>query len=290
MEGHRLGLRICNIANYTYKEVSVENTDLQKALKAIGYYKESIDGDIGPASRKAIDTLLEVKQVKDWKRWGEERRLLAAKQQICKDAGLEVGKVDGLIGPQTRYVFEVWNARKIGDKAAETWRDTETKDTLSPLPVPTTWPTQASVKKFYGEVGQNQAMVDLPYAMRIAWDRAKTVTRMSIHEKVADSALRVLNRVADAYTHTQRQQLGLDLFGGCLNVRKMRGGSSYSMHSWGIALDFDPERNQLKWGKDKAHLAKSDCELFWKLWEEEGWISLGRAKNYDWMHVQAARL
>ena len=25
-------------------------------------------------------------------------------------------------------------------------------------------------------------------------------------------------------------------------------------------------------------------------WEEEGWISLGRARDFDWMHVQAARL
>ena len=74
------------------------------------------------------------------------------------------------------------------------------------------------------------------------------------------------------------------------HVRKMRGGSSYSMHSWGIAIDFDPERNQLKWGKDRARLAQPDAVEFWRCWEAEGWVALGRARDYDWMHVQAARL
>jgi hypothetical protein len=62
------------------------------------------------------------------------------------------------------------------------------------------------------------------------------------------------------------------------------------MHSWGIAIDFDPMRNQLKWGRDKARLAKPDAKKFWQAWERQGWVSLGRRKNYDWMHVQAAEL
>ena len=70
----------------------------------------------------------------------------------------------------------------------------------------------------------------------------------------------------------------------------MRGGTQYSMHSWGIAIDFDPERNQLNWGRDRARLAAADCVPFWDIWEAEGWVSLGRARNFDWMHVQAARL
>ncbi|AFL51378.1 hypothetical protein ABIE78_002797 [Sinorhizobium fredii] len=70
----------------------------------------------------------------------------------------------------------------------------------------------------------------------------------------------------------------------------MRGGNSYSMHSWGIAMDFDPERNQLHAYKPSARLSHSDAVPFWVAWESEGWLSLGRARDFDWMHVQAARL
>jgi hypothetical protein len=86
------------------------------------------------------------------------------------------------------------------------------------------------------------------------------------------------------------ETLGLNLFGGCLNVRKMRGGSSWSIHSWGAAIDLDPDNNQLRWDNNKATFAKSDYDPFWEIVEKEGWTSLGRRKNYDWMHFQAARL
>jgi hypothetical protein len=75
-------------------------------------------------------------------------------------------------------------------------------------------------------------------------------------------------------------------FGGCLNVHKMRGGSAWSMHSWGIAFDFDPDRNQLTWKKDRAAFQPSEYANWFELWEEEGAISLGRSPNYDWMHTQ----
>jgi hypothetical protein len=56
----------------------------------------------------------------------------------------------------------------------------------------------------------------------------------------AASATRVFENVASLYSTSDRNALGLDMFGRSLNVRKMRGGTSYSMHSWGIAIDSDP--------------------------------------------------
>lgn len=152
------------------------------------------------------------------------------------------------------------------------------------------WPRQSGVRTFYGTVGKNQTMLILPFPMKLAWDKRKVVTKFSIHQKAHDSAKWCFEQIALAYDEKQRAELGLDLFGGCLNVRPMRGGSDYSMHAWGIAIDFDPDRNQLKWDKRKARLARPDAETFWKIWESEGWVSLGRTRNFDWMHVQAARL
>ena len=70
----------------------------------------------------------------------------------------------------------------------------------------------------------------------------------------------------------------------------MRGAKTWSMHAYGIAVDLDPERNQLKWGRDKAVFARPEYVPFWNIVESEGATSLGRARNYDWMHFQFANL
>lgn len=216
-----------------------------------------------------------------------------------------VGPIDGVIGPKTKAAIVAFQTMEglpvtgVADGATvEALRQSASQTPDAPdrggeqdAPViKNLWPRQRNVSAFYGPVGQNQTLVPLPYPMKLAWNPAITVNRISLHEKVAESAARCFERIADAYPEDKRAELGLDLFGGSLNVRKMRGGSNYSMHSWGIAIDFDPARNQLKWGKDKARLGQPDAEHFWRIWEAEGWVSLGREKNFDWMHVQAARL
>lgn len=152
------------------------------------------------------------------------------------------------------------------------------------------WPRQNDVPGYYGPVGANQTRIEIPFDMALAWSKSTRIRRMTLHAKVAASAKRVLRQIAEIYSASERTALGLDLFGGSLNLRRMRGGSRYSMHSWGIAIDFDPERNQLRWNAPRARLSHADALPFWQAFEAEGWLSLGRARNYDWMHVQAAKL
>jgi hypothetical protein len=70
----------------------------------------------------------------------------------------------------------------------------------------------------------------------------------------------------------------------------MRGGSAWSQHAWGCAVDIDPDNNQLKWGKDKASFAKPVYNDFWNIVENEGWNSLGRSRGYDYMHFSAVSM
>lgn len=149
------------------------------------------------------------------------------------------------------------------------------------------FPTQAECRRFYGAPGTNHTMLDLPYEMTY---EGKLVKRITINKKCADSAFAALSKIAGEYSSSDRRALGLSIYAGCYNNRPMRGGTQLSMHAFACAIDFDPARNQLKWGRDKARLAKADCEPFWRAWEEQGWLSLGRARNFDWMHCQAARL
>ena len=129
----------------------------------------------------------------------------------------------------------------------------------------------------------------LPYPMFLAWDKQKEVPRMSCHVFVAPYIERILKETLKHYGPDRIKALGLDLFGGCLNVRKMRGGNSWSMHSWGIAVDLDPDNNELHMGRDKARFAKPEYHTFWNIVESVGAVSLGRTQNYDWMHFQFAK-
>jgi hypothetical protein len=225
-------------------------------------------------------------------------------QTQLKKLGFDPGPLDGKTGTLTVRAIKAFQLAnglsadgRVGPLTTAQLFEDDTPETQEPEVAPPQpsgvagqWPKQADCMKYYGGVGLFQTTLQLPYPMRLAWDKNTVITKFSVHEKVHDSAKRAFDKIAREYTEAQRKDLGLDLWGGCLNVRKMRGGSSYSMHSWGIAIDFDPERNQLKWGRDRARLAKPDAEPFWRIWEAEGWVSLGRARNFDWMHVQAARL
>lgn len=156
------------------------------------------------------------------------------------------------------------------------------------------WPRQDydSMVKFYGPVGKNTVLLQVPkdYPLVLAWDTKQKMSRFSVHEKIHDATKRVLERALDHYGPEGLKAIGAHLFGGSLNVRKMRGGTAWSIHSWAAAIDWDPGNNQLRWTKAKARLAKPDAAMFLDLWAGEGFVSLGRARDFDWMHIQAARL
>jgi hypothetical protein len=155
------------------------------------------------------------------------------------------------------------------------------------------WPKQtySEMVDFYGPIGENQMSLILPYHLKLAWDQSIVVKKITCHKKVAESIYSIFENTLKIYGEKSIKKLRLDVFGGCLNVRKMRGSNtSWSIHSWGAAIDLDPENNLLKWGADRASFAKKEYDDFWKNVEKEGWVSLGNSKNYDWMHFQAAKI
>lgn len=282
--------------------------DVQSRLTAAHLYDGKVDGDLGSLTKAAVKAFLLQQGVDGIEAWPIGRRLVAVQQLICRVEGIEVGKIDGLAGPQTRYAIGVWDARKAaGGKpvpAVEAWRD----DLLAPQAVPSralpvitsskvnapsskpVWPRQTAMDAFYGPKGTGQSMLVLPFMMRLAWDVDSKVTKFSCNARVRESLERIFARTLDHYGLEEIRRLRLDLFGGCLNVRKMRGGSAWSIHSWGCAVDIDPERNPLKASRAQATLDNPPYDPFWRFVYDEGAIGLGRERDYDWMHLQFARL
>ena len=203
-------------------------------------------------------------------------------QLFLQSAGYKIPYVDGAFGPETEretLKFQAKNGLKPdGVVGPKTWAFV------------TTVSDYTSMVNFYGPIGENQTQLDVPYKLKLAWAPSTTLRKITCNERVAKSLYTILENTLKTYGEKEIVKLRLDLFGGCLNVRKMRGGSAWSIHSWGAAIDLDPDNNQLKWGKDRASFAKPVYNDFWQIVEDEGWTSLGRERNYDWMHFQAAKL
>ena len=141
----------------------------------------------------------------------------------------------------------------------------------------------------YGKPNQQGSYlttIKLPYPMRLAWDKKVKVTTMRCHKLVADDFQKVFNELLNHYGYEKIVELGIDLFGGCFNFRAMRGGSDYSRHSWGIAIDLHPERNQLHETSATARFARPEYHAMIDIFYKHGFVSLGKEKNYDWMHFE----
>ena len=149
--------------------------------------------------------------------------------------------------------------------------------------------TTAQAIKDFGkpnEKGTYLVTINLPYPMRLAWDKKTKVTKMRCHKLVAKNFTDVFIEILEYYGLEKIQELGIDLFGGCFNFRQMRGGSDYSRHSWGVAIDLDPERNQLHETKKTARFARPEYRPMIAIFYKHGFLSLGMEKNYDWMHFE----
>lgn len=155
-----------------------------------------------------------------------------------------------------------------------------------------TLPTQAQVRKgtsIFGKAGDESNLVNIkpPYQLYYCGKPVKTIR---VHKLIADRVQAALKEILAHYGIEKIKQLGLDQYSGSYNYRKSTNGSSMSMHAWGIALDFAAEKNTYKMKKPQASLSKPECEMWWKIWEKHGAVSLGRECNYDWMHLQFAKL
>jgi hypothetical protein len=103
---------------------------------------------------------------------------------------------------------------------------------------------------------------------------------------IADKLSAVFNDILNHYGYEKIVELGIDLYGGCFNYRKMRNSNQWSKHSWGIAIDLDPARNTLKETKRTARFARPEYKPMIDIFYKHGFISLGVEKDYDWMHFE----
>lgn len=269
---------------------------LQTYLKKNGFYKGALDGKLGSSTYDAIALAIRAQGV-NTKGWNKKRLYTGGQQVLFRANKIETGIVDGKEGHVTEYAREKFLALITINYVDETEKLVDA-GAIKPVPVKVSssaissshWPLQKNCTSFYGKPGSNQVDAIMPYPLRVAWDLKSTVKKFSVHRLVKVNIERVFQRTLDYYGYERIKELHLDLWGGCLNVRKMRGGKNYSMHSWGIAVDMDPDRNGFKTSWKNAEFSKPAYKQWVQFWYDEGAINLGLERNFDPMHFQFARL
>ena len=124
--------------------------------------------------------------------------------------------------------------------------------------------------------------------MTLSWDKNTRISSIRCHKLVVDNFKKVFSDILEEYGLFRIQELGIDLYGGCFNYRRMVGGSDWSRHSWGVAIDLDPDRNLLNETSVTARFARQEYKPMIDIFYKNGFISLGVEKNYDWMHFEIA--
>lgn len=273
-------------------DLMVNPVKLQKVLAKAGFYKGAIDGKLGRQSKKAIQAVIGNGTIS---RWSFGRVQVAAMQTIFATANLNTGSIDGYWGSMTEKAYEEY-------MGIPSYRPVEI---VHDSPVSSMkWPRRREAAQFFGAPGTNITTIIPPYPMVLAWNTRKKVRKISCNIKTADALSSIFTDVADHYGSAKIIELGLHLFGGCLNVRKIRGGNTWSSHAFGGAWDVDPARNSMRQKRDaytrtnrrgktvryeRARLSYPDAERYFEIWEKYGGVSLGRRDNFDWMHCQLMR-
>lgn len=123
---------------------------------------------------------------------------------------------------------------------------------------------------------ESLARVVLPFALLLAWDQSKHIEHFRCHRRLTGVFSEVFARIVGKGLQSEVRS-----FGGCFMYRPQRTGARLSTHSWGIAIDLNPETNRLGTAGD---MNAGVVEIFRDIGFTWGGGWIGRAR--DPMHFQ----
>jgi hypothetical protein len=154
------------------------------------------------------------------------------------------------------------------------------------MPTPNPWPKSntRALNAFYGNPGEGEVALQMTRinvaGMGIKY-AGKAVPKIAVHQRCSESLHRILAQIAESHF-----AYVLAEYAGVYNHRPMRGGTSWSLHAYGAAIDLMPGSNGLHahW-PTRATMPLEVMEIF----AREGWLSAGAFWSRDAMHFQATQ-
>jgi hypothetical protein len=114
------------------------------------------------------------------------------------------------------------------------------------------------------------------------------ITVFKVHEDEKSTIEKCYTDIKKEYGLEKIYELGLNTCSGTYCARNVRGGNTYSMHSWGTAIDILAGLNPNNYSKS-APFRKPEYTKFLDIMESNGWYSGGRAWDRDYMHFQTTK-
>ena len=267
----------------------------QMLLASAGYYRGAIDGDPGDKTMAAVE-IIEGNARRSGKPWAHSaptwtlsRRLVAAGQAVLDAQGHEPGDIDGWVGHNTSEALTSWVSERMGVMPVVERVASDSR------PDPRYLPRQSEMAEYYGQPGsaeleQRLTYAMLPFELRLDYALDQRVTRLRVHELCAPSLRSALITVESEYGIERMRELGIDRYAGGYNPRRMRGGTSWSTHAYGCAVDFFAQPNALRMRCPRALFCGKEYQPFLDIMEAHNWLPAIRLWGGDAMHFQQARL
>lgn len=120
------------------------------------------------------------------------------------------------------------------------------------------------------------ARASLPFTIPLSWDTTKQANSIYCHRKLTG-----IFPVIFAEIDRRGLRTKIRTFGGCFNFRAKRSSNKLSTHSWGIAVDINPETNDMGKAGDMSPAIIEVFESYGFTWGGR-WPSRGK----DPMHFQ----
>lgn len=198
-----------------------------------------------------------------------------------KTLNFDPGEADGLAGPKTAEALAKSAAARFGSKQEAVKAD----GYRPPRPRPTT----SDKTRLFGTAGSPpMALFTPPYPMVY---EGKPVSKIGCHKLIEEPLKAALEEIAGK-GKAWIEKYGLNLYAGCFNFRRSRGGSTLSDHAWAIAIDLNPDANGnhqdwnpgAKAANGTYEMPKEAVKIFQKHGFQVGFLR-SNGKRQDMMHV-----
>lgn len=265
---------------------------VQTALRALGY-SVIRDKKWGPKTREALFDA-------DKNASNIVAQLRNARESYERDVvGYRANFWNGLTNRWNKAaaVAIQWNQEQTRPEDPETPEPEPVAPPAAPKPVEEIRlpkDTTAALNAFYGQAdpdGRYLTWFRFPYDnIRLYGRKGSPLNDMDedgrdehrCHKAIKDRLEAALMEIYETLGEERFEKEGWNIYSGCFNYRKKRGGSSLSTHSWGIAIDVFSDGNP--YASSETTFSGEAIDIM----EKHGFLSGGRAWNKDFMHFQAA--